>query len=260
MNDTHRPSKTQLTFSMESGERIFTAESDGDIVRVTIRGEKDGPHEYYYLDEQEVTRLMPLLNRFLGERGASAEPRAGKCPKCECEVCGDCLSAIVTGTAEPPKAGRYHVELNHCGNCAADFHVTDGDIDVASEKDALVLATLINGTTPYRESETKSAVNFDCDCRPGECKATTGRVCVVSGVMVAEAPRLPQMVAQQAERIRNGLDERYPHPAGETRDLQYYWSDDGKPLHKDCGGEVLFFKEGISCSKCTAPSEEESRG
>lgn len=74
MSDAHRPSNSQLTFSMENGERIFTAEDDGDIVRVTIRGEKNGPHEYYYLDEQEVTRLMPLLTRFIGERRASDEP------------------------------------------------------------------------------------------------------------------------------------------------------------------------------------------
>lgn len=55
----------RLTFSMEGGERVLTAENDGDIVRITIRGEKDGPHEYYYLDMQEASRLHALIGKYI---------------------------------------------------------------------------------------------------------------------------------------------------------------------------------------------------
>lgn len=36
--------------------------------------------------------------------------------------------------------------------------------------------------------------------------------------------------------------------------LDWYYNKDGTPVHKDCGGWIIFFKEGPICDKC-----EESR-
>lgn len=82
MNDVARPSNSQLVFSMENRERVFTAEDDGDIVRVTIRGEADGPHEYYYLDAQEAEKLQALLGGFL-RKHSTPEPCVRRRPTLE---------------------------------------------------------------------------------------------------------------------------------------------------------------------------------
>lgn len=59
-------SNMQLRFSMGNGQRVFTADNDGDIVRVTI---KDGEsrHEWFYLDKWEVDKLLKLLTEFAHE-------------------------------------------------------------------------------------------------------------------------------------------------------------------------------------------------